>query len=116
MTQFQDKSVLVTGASSGIGRAIAINFAQSGASVAMNYHGDSAEAQTTQAEITQAGGKARIFAANVAKPEEVAAMFDRAIGCFGKIDILINNAGIQIESASHEISIEDFDRVLDVNL
>jgi glucose 1-dehydrogenase len=116
MQQFQDKSVLVTGASSGIGKAIALHFANLGARVGINYHGESTAAIATQTEIHQAGGKADVFGANVANPKEVIEMFDRAIECWGGIDILINNAGIQIEGASHEIPLADFDLVLDVNL
>jgi glucose 1-dehydrogenase len=116
MQRFQDKSVLVTGGSSGIGKAIALYFSQLGANVGINYYGDMAAAEATQTEICRAGGKAAIFAANVSQAEEVSNMFFRAIDCFGKIDILINNAGIQIEGSSHQLPLADFDRVLDVNL
>src|SRR3954470_12967231 len=120
MPKLQGKNVLITGASSGIGRAIAIRFAQEGANVAINYP-DSVE----QAEVTQqlasdarrgAAGKQVLVQADVSNEDQVRAMFANVIDTFGSIDVLVNNAGIQKACPSHEMAASDFDRVLSVNL
>jgi glucose 1-dehydrogenase len=116
------KNALITGASTGIGAAIAIRFAAEGANVAINYlsHGEEAERVQRQAEEA---GRASGFStrtvtiqADVAVEQQVQAMFQRAIGEFGSLDVLVNNSGIQIRAASHEVSMADFDRVVGVNL
>ena len=123
MTRFKGKNVLVTGASSGIGKAIAIRFAKEGANVAINYRSGPDEAQATHVEVHEAcltnhGAECRdlIVQADISKEDQVREMFSTVIGAFGRIDVLVNNAGIQKPSPSHEIELEDFDRVLNVNL
>jgi glucose 1-dehydrogenase len=119
MNRFDGRSVIVTGASSGIGRAIAVRFAQEGANVVINYRSNPADAQTTLAEaqaIRGTAGRDVVIQADVAKEDDVREMFRRAIEEFGRIDVLVNNAGIQKPTASHEIEMEDFDHVLNVNL
>ncbi len=118
MSRFTGKSVLVTGASSGIGKAIAIRFAQEGASVAVNYRRDQAGAEDTLASVVAAepSGKHYVIKADVSDEAQVIAMFAEAVSKFGRVDVLINNAGIQVPASSHEIEMADFDRVLNVNL
>lgn len=123
MSEFKGKRVLITGASTGIGRAIAIHFAKLGANIGINYHSDLKEAQVTQQdaldacqELEDCGVKALLVQANVSQVEDVDRLFQETLDGLGGLDILINNAGMQIEGASHQISIEDFDKMLAVNL
>lgn len=118
------KNVLVTGASSGIGQAIAIRFAREGANVAINYHSSPEDAKETQeialkeacGQIETCGVKSLLMQADVSKEADIVNMVSAVIEQFGSLDILVNNAGIQIAGAAHEIKIEEFDRVLAVNL
>ncbi|MGB3301007.1 MAG: glucose 1-dehydrogenase [Phormidesmis sp.] len=125
MRGLKGKNVLITGASSGIGQAIAIRFASEGANVAVNYYQGKEEAAKTVEAMRAASAAAGIAAgslkdmtiqANVAKEEDVAAMFDQVIANFGGLDILINNAGMQIQGASHEIPLDKFDLMIDINM
>jgi glucose 1-dehydrogenase len=119
MQRLQGKNVLVTGASSGIGKAIAIRFAQEGANVAINYHSDLEEAAAVEALVREAGEAGRThmsIQADVSKEDQVKAMFADVLARFGSLDVLVNNAGIQKAAASHDIEMDAFDRVLNVNL
>ena len=117
------KNVLVTGGTSGIGQAIAVRFAEFGANVAINYLRTPDEAQDTEekvhacvASVRQTGVRDVLVQGDVSKEPEVVAMFESAVDQLGGIDVLINNAGIQISRPSHELSAEDFDKVIGVNL
>lgn len=112
----EGKVALVTGASRGIGRAVAIQLAQSGADVAVNYSGSEAAAQETVDAILALGRKAIKIKANVANAEEVAAMVEETHKTFGHIDILVNNAGITRDGLLMRMKDEDFDAVIDINL
>ena len=112
----EGKVALVTGASRGIGRAVAIQLAQSGADVAVNYSGSEAAAQETVDAILALGRKAIKIKANVAHAEEVAAMVEETHKTFGHIDILVNNAGITRDGLLMRMKDEDFDAVIDINL
>src|SRR5712692_3972789 len=120
MGQLKGKNVLITGASSGIGQAIAVRFAAEGANVAINYRSDAEQADATrvmtQAARTGDGGREIIVQADVSSEEQVQRMFATTIAEFGRLDVLINNAGIQKATPSHEVTLADFDRVLGVNL
>ena len=110
------QTVLVTGASSGIGKAIAIAMGRSGAKVVVNYHSDEAAAAETLDSIRKDGGNAIAIKADVSKEDEVVAMFAQIIQSFGTIDILVNNAGIQKDSPFVEMSLKDWEEVIDTNL
>ena len=120
MLRLEGKNVLVTGASSGIGQAIAVRFAREGANVAINYRSGAEQAAATQEMArkarTNGGGKEFIVQADVSQEEQVNAMFGKVLEAFGSLDVLINNAGIQMPCPSHEIETADFDRILAVNL
>jgi glucose 1-dehydrogenase len=123
MLKLEGKNALITGASTGIGQAIAIRFAREGANVAINYRSGPDDAAATEVLVHEACLAAResgcqdlIVQADVSDEAQVAAMFTQVVDAFGSIDIVVNNAGIQKPAASHEIDLVDFDRVLNVNL
>ena len=104
----EGKVAIVTGASRGIGRAVAINLAQSGADVVVNYSGSEGAAQETVEAVQALGRKAIKIKANVANADEVAAMVEEAHKEFGHIDILVNNAGITRDGLLMRMKDEDF--------
>jgi glucose 1-dehydrogenase len=117
------KNVLVTGGSSGIGQAIAVRFAEHGANVAINYLTTADEAAMTDdqvhacvAKVQQHGVKDVLVKGDVSKEDEVVAMIADAAEQLGGLDVLVNNAGIQISRPTEELSTDDFQKVLDVNL
>ena len=107
---------LVTGANSGIGAGVAKCLAEAGAAVVVNYLADAAAARALVDEIVAGGGKAMAIMADVSKEDQVQAMFGRMIQAWGSIDILVANAGLQKDAAFHELSLRDWQLVLDVNL
>jgi glucose 1-dehydrogenase len=117
------KNVLVTGGTSGIGQAIAIRFAEYGANVAINYLRAPEEATETEervhaclARVRRRGVRDVLVRGDVSSEEDVVAMLESAVDGLGGVDVLVNNAGIQMSSPSHELSTSDFDKVLAVNL
>ena len=112
----EGKVAVVTGASGGIGRAIALAFGKAGASVAVHYNGNEAKAAAVKAEIEEAGGKAEIVRCNVADFGACSDFIKSVVKTFGKIDILVNNAGITRDGLVMGMSEEDFDAVIDTNL
>jgi glucose 1-dehydrogenase len=114
MERLKGKNVLVTGASSGIGQAIAIRFAKEGANVAVNYFRGKDGAEETVARIP--AGQGFTVQADVSDEAQVKAMFADVTAKLGGLDVLVNNAGIQKPCASHEVEMSDFDRILGVNL
>ena len=112
----EGKTAIVTGASGGIGKAVAIALAKEGAAVAVHFHGNEEKALLVKKEIEEAGGKAEIFRANVADFEECNALVKAAAKTFGSIDILVNNAGITKDGLMLRMKENDFDAVIDVNL
>jgi|SRR5208282_346373 len=111
-----NKVALVTGASSGIGRGIAIRFAREGASVAINYSKSRERAQEVVNEINSFGGKAIMIKADVTKADEIDSMVTQLIKEFGRLNILVNNAGIFIEKSFEETSEEVWDKIINTNL
>ena len=123
MPGLRGKNVLVTGGTSGIGQAIAVRFAEHGANVAINYRSMPEEAAETEqqvhacaARVKQQGVRDVLVAADVSREDEVARMVRETVEQLGSIDVLVNNAGIQISRPSQELSSADFDEVLAVNL
>ncbi len=110
------KVALVTGASRGIGRAIAERLARAGASVVVNYASNGAEAQKVVAEIEGKGGKAFAIQADVGRVSEIVRLFDQAIAHFGKLDILVNNAGVMLIKPVSATTEADFDRIFAINV
>lgn len=110
------KSALVTGASRGIGRAIALELAQQGANVAVNYAGSEAKAQAVVDEIEKLGVKAFKIQADVANESNVKDMMKQVITEFGSLDILVNNAGITRDNLLMRMKEEEFDQVINTNL
>ena len=107
---------LVTGGSRGIGREISLLHAQAGAHVIINYNRSVEEAEKIREEIIRQEGKAEIFQADIAKPEEVEKLFAYIKNTFKKIDILVNNAGIIRDNLLLSMGLSDWDRVLELNL
>lgn len=116
MTSLENKVAIVTGASRGIGAAIAERLARDGFTVVVNYSGNAAPAEELARKIEQAGGKALTAKADVSDAEAVRRMFDAAEAAFGGIDVLVNNAGIMALSPISDAKDADFDRLMDVNL
>ncbi len=110
------QTALVTGASSGIGKACAIALGMAGANVVVNYAGNGAGADEAVDIIKEAGCGAIAIKADVSKKEQVDAMFAEAIKTFGTVDILVNNAGLQKDAAFVDMTLEDWNYVLGVNL
>ena len=110
------QKALVTGANSGIGKAVAIALARAGADVVVNYVSRPEAAEEVVKEAAGWGVKAVALRANVAKEDEVQAMFQRMFQEFGTIDILVNNAGLQKDAPIDEMTLADWQFVLDVNL
>lgn len=124
MKGLKAKNALITGASSGIGQAIAIRLASEGCNIAINYRKSPEDAEDTEemamqkacGDIENCGVKSLLVQGDVSQEEDIIRMIDTVVEKFGSLDILVNNAGIQTECPSHEIKTEDFDRVLAVNL
>ena len=110
------QKALVTGANSGIGKAVALSLARAGADVVVNYVSRPEAAAEVVQEAMRWGVKAFSFRANVAKEDEVQAMFKRMFEEFGTIDILVNNAGLQKDAPIEQMSLADWQLVIDVNL
>lgn len=112
----EGKTALVTGASRGIGRAVAVALASAGAKVAVNYAGNDAAAEETKVAIEAAGGTAILVKADIADSEAVEKMVADTVAAFGQIDILVNNAGITRDGLLMRMKNEDFDAVINTNL
>lgn len=107
---------LVTGGGRGLGSAIARALAGAGAAVAVNYRSGQAAAERVAAQIVAAGGKAEAVAGDVAEPAAIESLFEAVQGRLGPVEILVNNAGIAQDGLLLRMSVDDWDRVLDVNL
>ncbi len=111
-----EKAALVTGASRGIGRAIALALAKKGYVVAVNYGGSQAAAESVKAEIEAAGGRAIVIQGDVSKAEDVDKVFAEIKKEFGRLDVLVNNAGITRDSLMLRLKEENWDAVIDTDL
>lgn len=116
MGQLDQKIAVITGADSGIGRGIALRFAEAGATVVINYAHARDKAEAVQHAIEQQGGKASVIQANVAEYQQALGLIQQAVQRYGRIDILVNNAGMEIHSPFVDVTEEHFDRVLSVDL
>ena len=110
------QTALVTGANSGIGRAIALALGRAGADVVVNYVTAPEEAERVAGEIRRSGRRALIAKADVSSEAEVHAMFAKGVQEFGGVDILVNNAGLQRDAPFHEMTVAQWDQVMNVNL
>lgn len=116
MRKFDGKTAIVTGASRGIGRAIALLLGEQGAKVAVNYSGSKERAEEVVQLIEQAGGEAFAIQANVSNADDVKEMVDQTLEKFGSIDFLINNAGITRDNLLMRMKDDEWDDVIDINL
>ncbi|MBH8572447.1 SDR family oxidoreductase [Nostocaceae cyanobacterium CENA369] len=116
MAALTEKVAIVTGASRGIGRAIALKLAGNGASVVVNYAGNATKAQEVVAEIEKLGVEAIAVQADVSKVADIQRLFEETIKRFGKVDILVNNAGIAFYKPITETTEADFDNIYAVNV
>jgi 3-oxoacyl-[acyl-carrier protein] reductase len=116
MNTNQAKSAIVTGGSRGIGQAIAMRLAADGFAVVVNYAGNAAKAQETVAAIEKAGGKAMAVQGDVGNPQDVANLFAATKEAFGRIDVVVNSAGIMPLAPIAENSLEAFDKIIATNL
>jgi 3-oxoacyl-[acyl-carrier protein] reductase len=116
MIDLSGKAAVVTGASRGIGRAIALRLAEQGANVAFSYKGNAAAAEETAAAITALGRDALAVQADVSQPESAESLIKAALERFGRIDILVNNAGVTRDDLIMRMSIESWREVLETNL
>jgi 3-oxoacyl-[acyl-carrier protein] reductase len=114
--QSSSRVALVTGASKGIGQAIALQLAAGGMALAVHYGGDEAGAAETVKRIQAAGGTAKAFKADVADSGQVGALFEQALSAFGRLDVVVNNAGIGLPPTPiAQLAEADFDRVMATN-
>ncbi len=112
----KDKVAIVTGASRGIGRAIALSLAAEGARVVVNYASSSNAADEVVKEIIAAGGSSFALGADVSKPEQVDNLIEQTVAKYGRIDVLVNNAGITRDTLLLRMKLEDWQTVIDLNL
>src|SRR5438105_11417 len=110
------QKALVTGANSGIGKAVAIALGQAGADVVVNYVTHPEAAQEVVAEIQKAGSRAYAHQADVSKEDQVVGMFQKMMKEFGTIDILVSNAGLQRDAAFQDMTMEHWNTVININL
>lgn len=116
MKRYNDKTIIVTGSTNGIGKGIARRIASEGGNVVVNSYRDYENISDILEEITEDGGNAHFIRADIGNMEEVRDLIKKSVAHFGRVDGLVNNAGIQIRSPFVEVKEEDFDRVLAVNL
>jgi glucose 1-dehydrogenase len=114
--QLKDKTAIVTGASSGIGRSIALAFAREGAAVTVNYARDAEGAASTVKEIEDGGGRAVAVRADVSKPEDVKALVEQTVKELGGLDVMVNNAGVEHKMPFLETPLEVWEEIIAVNL
>jgi glucose 1-dehydrogenase len=114
--RLQGKTAVVTGAGTGIGQAIALAFAQEGAAVVVDYVGNASVSQDTISKISAMGGKSLGIDADISIPAQVNALIDQTVVAFGKLDIFVNNAGIEKKFAFVDYPLEEWQKIMAVNL
>ena len=114
--RLQGKIALVTGSSRGIGRSIAVRFAREGADVALTYHKSKEGAEEALAEVEAAGRQGHLFAVDVASVQSVQGLIQDVVARFGRLDVLVNNAGLENRAPFWEATEEDYDAVMNTNL
>jgi NAD(P)-dependent dehydrogenase (short-subunit alcohol dehydrogenase family) len=110
------KVVIITGSGSGLGRGIARRFSQAGAAVVVNYFQSASGAETLVQQISQDGGQATAVQADVSQGEDVERLIRNTVDTFGKLDVMVNNAGIYPSSTLVEMTAQEWDRVMDINM
>lgn len=115
-TPLAGHAAIVTGASSGIGLSVAEALAQAGAAVVVNYHAQAEPAEELVSRLQAEGGRAIAVQADVSQEEDVVRLFDEAITAFGRIDVLVSNSGVQKDAAIADMSLEDWNTVIGINL
>jgi len=111
-----NRVAIVTGASGGIGRAVAVRLAEQGMAVAVHYSGNRERAQETADQVVAAGGRALVVSADVADEAAIAALFDQVEAEFGGVDVVVNTAGIMLLSPLADLNLDDFDRMHRTNV
>lgn len=114
--KLQNKVIIVTGSSKGIGKEVAIQLAKNGAKVVVNHSNSEAEAQATVEAIIENGGAAISVKADVSQKQDVVQLFDKAIETYGKVDVLVNNAGIMTSKLLKDCTDDDFTNQFNVNV
>ncbi|KJD36946.1 3-ketoacyl-ACP reductase [Tamlana sedimentorum] len=114
--KLQDKVIIVTGSSRGIGKEVAIQLAKHGAKVVINHSNSEAEAHETLNKITNESGEGIVVKADVSNKEDVESLFNETIKVYGKVDVLINNAGIMYNKLLKDNTQDDFSKLFDVNV
>src|SRR5262245_9752468 len=114
--RLKDKIALVTGSSQGIGRAIAVRFAREGADVVFNYNRTAKGAEEALAEVEAAGRRGLIVKADLGNVEDIRRLINQGVKHFGRLDVLVNNAGLETHAPFWDVTEEDYDKVLNVNL
>ena len=112
----KDRTAIITGASRGIGRAIALKFGQLGASVIVNYLNNASPAAAVVSAIDNGGGRSMAVQADMGKLGDIESLFDQALERFGAVDILVNNAGLALYKPVAEVSEAEFDRLFSTNV
>jgi 3-oxoacyl-[acyl-carrier protein] reductase len=116
MTEFKGKVAIVTGGSRGIGRAIALELGKRGATVVVNYNSSASSAEAVIAEVKASGGDGMVYQADVSDADQVSALFKAVTDAYGRVDVLVNNAGITRDNVIMMLKPDDFDAVIDTNL
>lgn len=111
-----NKVAIVTGGDSGIGHAICLGLAQAGAAVTINYHRNQAAAEETLQQIQQAGGKGLVVQGDVSNLEDIQTLVDKTVQAFGRLDVMVNNAGMETRTSLLETTERQFDLVIGVDL
>lgn len=114
--RLENKVAVVTGGDTGIGKGICLCMAREGAAVTIDYHGDRPPADELVRQIEQDGGKALAIAADVTKPEDVDELISQTVNTFGRLDIFVNNAGMEIKKPFLEVPLDIWNKVIDVDL